>query len=405
MITIRSSRWRRMAGLAAACVLVAGACTGDDDDADDTADTADTAEAAATTAAPTSTAGTDTTEATETATAEDTTAPTTVAEDTGVTVAQTGDRLQAVQDAGVVRCGSRDELPGFNVLDPSGEHVGFDADFCRAIAAAVLGDATAAEFVDLDAADRFTALQSGEIDVLVRNTTWTTARDSSLGLIFAGVNYYDGQGFMVKASIGVKSAKELNGATVCVQTGTTTELNLADYFKANKMTYKPVVFEKLDETVQAYLAGRCDVYTTDQSGLYAVRVQQPKPDDHVVLPEIISKEPLGPAVRQGDSQWFTVVKWVHYALLNAEEAGITQANVGDMLNSTNPEIKRILGKDGELGKGIGLGNDFVVNVVKAVGNYGELFERNVGTGSRLKIARGLNNLWSKGGIQYAPPLR
>jgi general L-amino acid transport system substrate-binding protein len=210
---------------------------------------------------------------------------------------------------------------------------------------------------------------------------------------------------MVKKALGVKTAKELNGATVCVQTGTTTELNLADYFKANKMTYKPVVFEKLDETVQAYLAGRCDVYTTDQSGLYSIRVQQPKPDDHVVLPEIISKEPLGPSVRQGDDQWLTVVKWVHYALLNAEEAGITQANVGEMLNSTNPEIKRILGKDGELGKGIGLGNDFVVNVVKAVGNYGELFERNVGSGSRLNIARGLNNLWSKGGIQYAPPLR
>ena len=192
---------------------------------------------------------------------------------------------------------------------------------------------------------------------------------------------------------------------MCVQTGTTTELNLADYFKANNMTYKPVVFEKLDETVQAYLAGRCDVYTTDQSGLYSIRVQQPKPDDHVVLPEIISKEPLGPSVRQGDDQWLTIVKWVHYALLNAEEAGVTQANVDEMLNSTNPEIKRILGKDGELGKGIGLGNDFVVNVVKAVGNYGEMFERNVGTGSRLKIARGLNNLWNKGGIQYAPPLR
>ncbi len=255
------------------------------------------------------------------------------------------------------------------------------------------------------AKERFTALQSGEIDVLIRNTTWTTARDSSLGLIFAGVNYYDGQGFMVKGSLGVKTAKELNGATVCVQTGTTTELNLADYFKANKMTYKPVVFEKLDETLQAYLAGRCDVYTTDQSGLYSVRVQQPKPEDHVVLPEIISKEPLGPSVRQGDDQWLTVVKWVHYALLNAEEAGITQANVAEMVNSTNPEIKRIVGKDGELGKGLGLPNDFVVSIVKAVGNYGELFERNVGSGSRLKIARGLNKLWNKGGLQYAPPLR
>ena len=313
--------------------------------------------------------------------------------------------LKAVKDRGMLNCGANGSLAGFGLPDAQGKWTGLDVDFCRAIAAAVLNDANKVKYVPLSAKDRFTALQSGEIDVLIRNTTWTTARDSSLGLIFAGVNYYDGQGFMVKASLGVKSAKELSGATVCVQTGTTTELNLADYFKANQMTYKPVVFEKLDETVQAYLAGRCDVYTTDQSGLYAIRVQQPKPDDHVVLPEIISKEPLGPSVRQGDDQWLTVVKWVHYALINAEEAGITQANVGEMLNSTNPEVKRILGKDGELGKGIGLGNDFVVNVVKAVGNYGELFERNVGTGSRLNIARGLNNLWSKGGIQYAPPLR
>ena len=313
--------------------------------------------------------------------------------------------LDTVKQRGSLSCGVNVGLAGFSQPDDKGNWTGLDVDYCKAIAAAVLGDGTKVKYVPTTAKERFTALQSGEIDVLIRNTTWTTARDSSLGLIFAGVNYYDGQGFMVKASLGVKSAKELNGATVCVQTGTTTELNLADYFKANKMTYKPVVFEKLDETMQAYLAGRCDVYTTDQSGLYSNRVQQPKPEDHVVLPEIISKEPLGPSVRQGDDQWLTVVKWVHYALLNAEEAGITQANVGEMLNSTNPEIKRILGKDGELGKGLGLSNDFVVNVVKAVGNYGELFERNVGTGSRLKIARGLNNLWSKGGIQYAPPLR
>ena len=313
--------------------------------------------------------------------------------------------LDTVKQRGSLSCGVNVGLAGFSQPDDKGNWTGLDVDYCKAIAAAVLGDGTKVKYVPTTAKERFTALQSGEIDVLIRNTTWTTARDSSLGLIFAGVNYYDGQGFMVKGSLGVKTAKELNGATVCVQTGTTTELNLADYFKANKMTYKPVVFEKLDETEQAYLAGRCDVYTTDQSGLYSIRVQQPKPDDHVVLPEIISKEPLGPSVRQGDDQWLTVVKWVHYALINAEEAGITQANVGEMLNSTNPEVKRILGKDGELGKGIGLGNDFVVNVVKAVGNYGELFERNVGTGSRLNIARGLNNLWNKGGIQYAPPLR
>ena len=322
----------------------------------------------------------------------------------GIASAQTK-TLDTVKSRGSLTCGVNIGLAGFSQPDDKGNWTGLDVDYCKAIAAAVLGDATKVKYVPTTAKERFTALQSGEIDVLIRNTTWTTARDSSLGLIFAGVNYYDGQGFMVKKALGVKTAKELNGATVCVQTGTTTELNLADYFKANKMTYKPVVFEKLDETVQAYLAGRCDVYTTDQSGLYSIRVQQPKPEDHIVLPEIISKEPLGPSVRQGDDQWLTVVKWVHYALINAEEAGITQANVGEMLNSTNPEVKRILGKDGELGKGLGLPNDFVVNVVKAVGNYGELFERNVGTGSRLNIARGLNNLWNKGGIQYAPPLR
>jgi general L-amino acid transport system substrate-binding protein len=322
----------------------------------------------------------------------------------GVASAQTK-TLDTVKSRGSLSCGVNVGLAGFSQPDDKGNWTGLDVDYCKAIAAAVLGDATKVKYVPTTAKERFTALQSGEIDVLIRNTTWTTARDSSLGLIFAGVNYYDGQGFMVKGSLGVKTAKELKGATVCVQTGTTTELNLADYFKANKMTYKPVVFEKLDETLQAYLAGRCDVYTTDQSGLYSVRVQQPKPEDHLVLPEIISKEPLGPSVRQGDDQWLTVVKWVHYALLNAEEAGITQANVAEMVNSTNPEIKRIVGKDGELGKGLGLPNDFVVSIVKAVGNYGELFERNVGSGSRLKIARGLNKLWTNGGLQYAPPLR
>jgi len=322
----------------------------------------------------------------------------------GIASAQTK-TLDTVKSRNSLTCGVNIGLAGFSQPDDKGNWTGLDVDYCKAIAAAVLGDPNKVKYVPTTAKERFTALQSGEIDVLIRNTTWTTARDSSLGLIFAGVNYYDGQGFMVKGSLGVKTAKELNGATVCVQTGTTTELNLADYFKANKMTYKPVVFEKLDETLQAYLAGRCDVYTTDQSGLYSVRVQQPKPEDHLVLPEIISKEPLGPSVRQGDDQWLTVVKWVHYALLNAEEAGITQANVAEMVNSTNPEIKRIVGKDGELGKGLGLPNDFVVSIVKAVGNYGELFERNVGSGSRLKIARGLNKLWNNGGLQYAPPLR
>jgi general L-amino acid transport system substrate-binding protein len=313
--------------------------------------------------------------------------------------------LDTVKQRGSLSCGVNVGLAGFSQPDDKGNWTGLDVDYCKAIAAAIFGDEKKVKYVPTTAKERFTALQSGEIDVLARNTTWTMSRDSSLGLAFAGVNYYDGQGFMVKKSLNVKTAKELNGATVCVQTGTTTELNLADYFKANNMTYRPVVFEKLDETVQAYLAGRCDVYTTDQSGLYSIRVQQPKPDDHVVLPEIISKEPLGPSVRQGDSQWFTLVKWVHYALLNAEELGITKANVDQMVGSANPEIKRFVGKEGDFGKGIGLDNDWAVKIVKAVGNYGEMFERNVGSGSRLNIDRGINKQWNKGGLQYAPPVR
>jgi general L-amino acid transport system substrate-binding protein len=230
-------------------------------------------------------------------------------------------------------------------------------------------------------------------------------RDTSYGLVFAGVNYYDGQGFLVRKSLGVTSALELTGASICTQTGTTTELNLADYFKANKMTYNPVVFEKQADTVAAYDAGRCDAYTTDASGLYSSRLGLTNPDDHIVLPEIISKEPLGPMVRQGDFQWFGIVKWVHFALLNAEELGITQANVDQMKSSENPDIRRLLGVEGEFGAGIGLGNDWAVNVIKGVGNYGEIFDRNVGSGSPLQIARGLNALWTKGGIQYAPPIR
>jgi general L-amino acid transport system substrate-binding protein len=313
--------------------------------------------------------------------------------------------LDTVKSRGTLNCGVHTGLAGFAAPDDKGNWTGLDVDYCKAIAAAVLGDASKVKYVPLTAKERFTALQSGEIDVLNRTTTWTMSRDSQLGLSFAGVNYYDGQGFMVKKSLNVKSAKELNGATVCVQTGTTTELNLADYFKANKMTYKPVVFEKVDEALQAYQAGRCDAYTTDASGLYSVRIKQANPADHIVLPDIISKEPLGPSVRQGDSQWFTIVKWVHFALLNAEELGITQANVDQMASSTNPEIKRFVGKEGDFGKNIGLDNEWAVRIIKAVGNYGESFERNVGKGSRLNIARGLNNLWNKGGIQYAPPIR
>ena len=313
--------------------------------------------------------------------------------------------LDTVKQRGTLSCGVNVGLAGFSAPDDKGAWTGLDVDYCKAIAAAVLGDASKVKYLGTTAKERFTALQSGEIDVLVRNTTWTLARDNQLGLSFTGVNYYDGQGFMIKKALGVKSAKELGGATICVQTGTTTELNLADYFRANNLQYKPVVFEKAEEVLQAYQAGRCDAHTTDASGLYSQRLQMQKPDEHMVLPEIISKEPLGPSVRQGDSQWFTIVKWVGYALVNAEEAGVTQKNVDEMLNSKNPDIMRILGKEGEFGKGLGLDNDWAVKIIKAVGNYGEIFDRHVGAGSRIKIDRGLNNLWSKGGLQYAPPIR
>jgi general L-amino acid transport system substrate-binding protein len=317
--------------------------------------------------------------------------------------------LDDVKAKGFLQCGVNTGLAGFASPNDKGEWSGFDVDYCRAIAAAIFGDGTKVKFTPTTAKERFTALQSGEIDVLVRNTTWTISRDTALGFNFAGVNYYDGQGFMINAKKlpGVNSALQLSGASVCVQTGTTTELNLADYFKTNKMDYNPVVFEQLNEVNAAYDSGRCDVYTTDQSGLYAIRLTLAAPDDHVVLPEIISKEPLGPLVRQGDDQWFDIIKWTHYALLTAEELGITQANVEEMKNSDNPEIKRVLGMeaDSKIGTDLGLGNDWVVNIVKAAGNYGEIFEKNIGASSQLKIARGVNAQWSKGGLQYAPPIR
>ncbi len=317
--------------------------------------------------------------------------------------------LDDVKAKGFVQCGVSTGLAGFSNPDDKGEWSGLDADFCRAVAAAVFGDGSKVKFTALSAKERFTALQSGEVDVLSRNTTWTISRDTSLGLDFRAVTYYDGQGFMInsKKLSGITSALQLSGASVCVQTGTTTELNLADYFKANKMEYNPVVFEKLEEVNAAYDAGRCDVYTTDQSGLYAIRLSLTNPGDHSVLPEIISKEPLGAGVRQGDNQWADIVSWTHYALVTAEELGITQANVEEMKGSASPEIKRVLGQeaDTKIGTDLGVSNDWVVNIVKAVGNYGEMFERNVGEGSPLKIARGLNALWSKGGLQYAPPIR
>jgi general L-amino acid transport system substrate-binding protein len=313
--------------------------------------------------------------------------------------------LDQVKQRGMLVCGTNTGLAGFAFPDDKGTWSGLDVDLCKAIAAAIFNDTTKVKYVPLSAKDRFTALQSGEVDVLSRNTTWTMSRDTSLGLNFAGVNYYDGQGFMVRKSLNVSSALELNGASVCVQQGTTTELNLADYFRSNNMQYEAVTFAGSDETVKAYDSGRCDAFTTDASGLYAERLKLASPEDSIVLPQIISKEPLGPAVRHGDDNWFDIVRWTLIAMVNAEELGVTQANVDEMKSSANPEIKRMLGTEGDFGKGIGLGNDWAFNIIKHVGNYGESFERNVGQGSPLKIARGVNALWTKGGLQYGPPIR
>jgi len=313
--------------------------------------------------------------------------------------------LKTVKDRGMLSCGVSQGLPGFSSPDDKGNWTGLDVDICRAVAAAIFNDPTKIKFVPLSAKDRFTALQSGEIDVLSRNTTWTLSRDTSLGANFTGVTYYDGQGFMVKKALKVNSALELNSASVCVQQGTTTEQNLADYFKGNNMKYEVIAFGTNDEAVKAYESGRCDVFTTDVSGLYADRLKLANAADHVVLPEVISKEPLGPMVRHGDDQWADVVKWTLFAMVTAEELGITQKNLDEMAKSDKPELKRVFGTDGNLGEQLGLTKDWVSRIVKAVGNYGESFDRNVGAGSKLGIARGLNNLWNKGGIQYAPPIR
>ncbi|PPQ42214.1 amino acid ABC transporter substrate-binding protein [Rhodopseudomonas palustris] len=313
--------------------------------------------------------------------------------------------LKTVKDRGMLSCGVSQGLPGFSAPDDKGNWAGLDVDVCRAIAAAVFDDPSKVKFVPLSAKDRFTALQSGEIDVLSRNTTWTLSRDTSLGVNFAGVSYYDGQGFMAKKSLKVNSALELNGASICVQTGTTNEQNVADYFKGNNMKYEVIAFANADEAVKAYESGRCDVFTSDVSQLYAQRLKLATPADHAVLPEVISKEPLGPLVRHGDDQWFDIVKWTLFALVNAEELGVTQKNVDEMAKSDKPELKRVFGTDGNLGEQLGLTKDWVARIVKATGNYGESFERNVGSGSKLEIARGLNKLWNKGGIMYAPPIR
>jgi general L-amino acid transport system substrate-binding protein len=313
--------------------------------------------------------------------------------------------LDDVKTKGFVQCGVSQGLPGFSNPDDKGNWTGIDVDVCRGVAAAVFGDATKVKYTPLSAKERFTALQSGEVDILSRNTTWTMTRDTSLGLDFTGVTYYDGQGFMVRKALGVKSARELSGASVCTNTGTTTELNVADYFRANNMKYEVVAFEKADEVVAAYDAGRCDVYTTDQSGLYAQRLKLKDPKEHVVLPEIISKEPLGPVVRHGDNQWGDIVRWTLNAMINAEELGVSSKNVDQMKGSDNPEVKRLLGAEGSFGEAIGVSNDWAFNIVKQVGNYSEIFEANVGVSTPLGIARGLNALWSKGGILYAPPVR
>lgn len=314
--------------------------------------------------------------------------------------------LAAIKDNGALKCGVNTGTPGFAAPDASGVWKGFDVDLCRAVATAIFGDPEKVEYTPLTSAVRFTALASGEIDMLARNTTWTFTRDVDLKNTFVGVNYYDGQGFTVPKSLGVSSAKELDGATVCIETGTTTELNLADYFRSNGMEYEPVPVESFTEAQTQFLAGACDVYTTDASALAASRTSFEKPDDYVVLPEIISKEPLGPLVRHGDSAWGDVVRWTLNAMITAEELGVTSANVEELAAGSDvPEINRLLGVEGDLGAMLGLENDWAKNVISVVGNYGESFERNIGENTPIGLARGLNAQWTEGGLIYSPPFR
>jgi general L-amino acid transport system substrate-binding protein len=313
------------------------------------------------------------------------------------------DTIGTIRARGQLACGVSINAVGFALPDARGNYSGLDVDTCRAVAAAVLGDATKVKFVPTTSQVRFTALQSGEVDMLARNTTWTMGREVQLGLAFASVNFYDGQGFMVKQSLGVSSAKQLDGATVCVQPGTTTELNLADYFRANKMKMTPVVIEQPEEIRQAFISGRCDAYTNDASSLASFRTSQGKEGEQfVLLPEIISKEPLGGVVRKGDWRWFDVVRWSHFAMVTAEELGITSANIDSFMTSTNPDVQRLLGKSGDFGKAMGLENDWAVKIIRQVGNFGESWERNI---TPMGVPRGINNLWTKGGLHYAPPIR
>jgi len=320
--------------------------------------------------------------------------------------AQAGKTIDTIKQRGQLVCGVNPSLPGFSAADSQGNWAGLDVDVCKAVAATLLSDASKIKWVPLNAAQRFAALQAGEIDILSRNTTWTLTRDASLGLHFTGATYYDGQGFMVTKKSKISSAKQLKGATVCVQSGTTTEKNLTDYSKAAGLNMKSVVFETQEATNKAYFSGRCQAYTTDASGLASVRNKEAgNPEDHVILPELISKEPLGPSVRRGDDEFFAIVKWVVFALVEAEEYGITQANVDQMKTSTDPVVQRILGTSEDTGKLLGLDKDWAYRAIKATGNYGEIFERNVGPKSALKLPRGANNLWNKGGFMYAPPVR
>jgi general L-amino acid transport system substrate-binding protein len=388
----------------ALCAMLMGACSSTPTQTATTApaDSPTTAPAAtvapATDAAPTEAAAT--TEA-PAATEAPTSAPAGQAPE-----AQTsGGRLQAVKDRGMLICGVNGGLPGFSNLESDGSYSGFDADFCRVVAAAVLGDASKVEFRPLSAQERFTAVQSGEVDVLFRNTTWTTSRDSSVGMDFGPTTFYDGQGIMVRTDLGASALDDLEGGTICVQSGTTTELNLTDVFRARGITFTPVVFEEIDPTYQAYDEGRCDAVTSDRSQLIARRTTLQDPNAHQILDVVISKEPLGPAVAQGDSQWRDVVSWAVYATVAADEFGITSQNIAEQAQAENPDIRRFLGAEGELGAGLGLPNDFAVKIIQSVGNYDEIYNRNLGPGTPFNLERGPNALWTNGGLMYAPPFR
>ncbi len=321
--------------------------------------------------------------------------------------AHAGETLDAIKERGQIRCGVNTNLAGFSIPDSQGNWTGLDVDYCRAVSSALFGTPDKVEFIPLNAQQRFTALQSGEIDILSRNTTWTLTRDASLGLHFAGVTFYDGQGFMIPKELGVTSAKELSGAEICVQPGTTTELNMADYFRANEMEFTPVVIESFDQSLETFFSGRCQAYTTDKSGLAAILANDaPDPDAYMILPETISKEPLGPSVRRGDNEWFAIAKWVLFAMIEAEEVGVNSGNVDDMkANSDNLTVQRLLGASGNMGELIGLSQDWGYNVIKQVGNYGEMYNRNVGPDTPLGLERGVNDLWTRGGLMYAMPVR